>query len=171
MPYSICTAITRQAKRCSLPAALLLAAFGANAEGFDIFSEHQRLNDQVIIATGNIAKLLRVSVDSTPSQYSSLTKPEVYQIGTWCFSSAETLEGKAGLLLVDRSQSVSIAVLTTQINSIKVSFLPTALISCSMLQQQDMSNLLNQLEQQRKQAEALMKAIRQQQQQNQRKSP
>ena len=149
-------------------ATMLLVSGEARAEGFDVFSEHQRLNDQVVIASGNIAKFTRVSIDSSPSPYPSLTRPAVYQIGTWCFSSSENIDGKAGLLLVDRGQSVSVAVLTTQISTIKLSFLPTTLLSCSALQQQDSKALLNQLEAQRKQVEALMQSLRQQQQ-NQRK--
>ena len=146
-------------------AALLLAPVGANAEGFDFFSEHQKLNDQLVIASGNISKLTRVSASSTPTQYSSQPKSEVYQLDNWCFSSAESLEGKAGFLLVDRSQSVSVSIITTQIGTIKLSLLPTTLLSCSQVQLQDLKKLMNQAEEQRKQAEALMQSIRQQQQQ------
>lgn len=170
MKHSIRTAIKNQIKHGYLLVALQLTAIGASAEGFDNFSEHQKLNDQVVIATGNISKLMRVSVDTNPSPFPSSTKPEIYQLGTVCFSSTERLEGKAGLLLVDRIQSVSIAVLSTQINSIKVLVQPTTLLNCSMLQQQDMINIQNQLELQQKQNEALIKSIRQQQQQNRRKS-
>lgn len=135
-----------------------------------MFSEHEKLNDQAIIASGNIGKLARVSSDTNSSGNSSFTHTEIYQIGNWCFSSDAGLAGKAGLLLVDRGRSVSVGVLTMQISGIKVLVRPTTLLDCSALQQEDFKTLMNQIEAQRKQTEALIQSLRRQQQ-NQRKSP
>ena len=95
----------------------------ASAEGFDTFGDQQRLENQAIIATGNIGKRASPANLSSESSYLDRQKQTVFEIGRFCFKSSDSYEdvsGKAGLLLVDQFSKASVGVITESISSIKI---------------------------------------------------
>ena len=141
---------------------------GANADGFEMLDDSQKLADQTIVASGNITKFSSesMSLDGLPSHNNQI----VYQVGQSCFSSFENISDKAGLLLIDKYSIVSIAVLSISITSIKVNIARVTLLDCiEVLKRnnesfnQDANIALQQIGLQRKNNEALIELLKKQQ--------
>ena len=128
-------------------------AFGstAMADGFDTFGDQQRLENQVIVASGNIGKRTSVASYSNDLSYFDRQKQTVYEIGRFCFKSSDSYEdvsGKAGLLLLDQFSNASIAVITESISSIKIKMTAVNVLDCASLTMQEGNRLQKQLQQQ-----------------------
>ena len=118
------------------------------AEGFDTFGDQQRLENEAIIAAGNIGK--RTGLTSYSSDLSNFDrqKQAIYEIGRYCFKSSDSFEdisGKAGLLLVDQYSKASIGVITNSISSIKVKLTGVQILDCVSLSTLERKQLQNQL--------------------------
>jgi len=130
-------------------------AFGANAiaGGFDTYGDQQRLENQVIITSGNVSTRSSVSNTSNYSMdlsYFDRQKQTVFEIGRFCFKisdSFEDISGKAGLLLVDQFSNTSIAVITESISSIKIKFISVIVYDCISLTMQESNRYQKQLQQ------------------------
>ena len=143
------------------------------AEGFDTFGDQQRLENQAIIAAGNIGKRTSLTAYSSDTSYFDRQKQTIYEIGRYCFKSSDSYEdisGKAGLLLVDQFSNTSIGVVTDSISSIKVKLTGVQVLDCVSLSMQESKRLQNQLNQQ---LEALkqQRALLDQMLKNQRPAP
>jgi hypothetical protein len=123
----------------------------ARADGFDTFGDQQRLENQIIITSGNIGKRTSVAGYSNDLSYSDRQKQAVFEIGRFCFKSSDSFEdisGKAGLLLVDQFSNASIAVITDSISSIKIKLTSVTVYDCASLTMQESNRLQKQLQQQ-----------------------
>lgn len=123
----------------------------ALAEGFDTFSDQQRLENQVVVAAGNIGKRMSATSYSNDISYFDRQKQTVFQIGRFCFKSTEAFEdisGKAGLVLLDQYSQASVAVVTESISTIKIKMMSVAVFDCASLTMQEGKQLQNQLQQQ-----------------------
>lgn len=123
----------------------------ALAEGFDTFSDQQRLENQVIIASGNIGKRMSAASSSSDTSYFDRQKQTVFEIGRFCFKSSDAFEdisGKAGLLLLDKYSHSSVAVVTESISTIKIKMTGVTVMDCASLTIQEGKQLQNQLQQQ-----------------------
>ena len=126
-------------------------ASNALAEGFDTFGDQQRLENQVIIASGNIGKRTTAASFSNDLSYFDRQKQTVFEIGRFCFKSSDSFEdisGKAGLLLVDQFSNTSIAVITESISSIKIKMAVVSVLDCASLAMQEGNRIQKQLQQQ-----------------------
>ena len=154
-------------------------ALGPNAlaGGFDTLGDQQRLENQVIITSGNIER--RTSAASYSNDLSNFDrqKQTIFEIGRFCFKSSDSFEdisGKAGLLLVDQFSNASIAVITDSISSIKVKLTPVTVYDCAGLTMQEGSRLQKQLQQQMetwKQQRAILDQMIKDQRATSKKSP
>lgn len=149
---------------------LCATGVGAKAEGFETFGGHQKLTDQTIIASGNISEFSRGSVSSSDLSPLGRQKGVVYQVDQFCFTSPEDISDKAGLLLIDKYSTISIATFSTSISSIKVNVTNVTLLDCVEVIKRDNENFhrdanlaLQQLEMQRKNNEALIELLKKQQ--------
>lgn len=121
----------------------------ALAEGFDTFGDQQRLENQVIIASGNIGKRTSVASYSNNMSYFDSQTQTVFDIGRFCFKapdSYEDISGKAGVLLVDQFSSASVAVITESILSIKIKMTRVVVLDCASLAIQDGNRVQKQLQ-------------------------
>lgn len=123
----------------------------ANADGFDTFGDQQRLEGQVVIASGNISRRTGSSVNTNDifnaDRYRSIT----YDMGRYCFKGAdsdEDLSGKAGLLMLDQFSNAAIGILSPSTSSIKVKLMTVILFDCMTLAIRENNKKLDQLEQQ-----------------------
>ena len=119
----------------------------AIAGGFDTFSDQQRLENQMIIATGNIGK----QTTFTDTSNLNIQKQTVFEIGRFCFKSSDSFEdisGKAGLLLLDQFSSASIGLITESISSIKIKLIRVTVLDCASLALQESKRLQSQFLQQ-----------------------
>ncbi|MGQ2966786.1 hypothetical protein [Methylophilus sp.] len=97
------------------------------AEGFETFSYHEKLNNNLIIAVGGINKIpLRFS----ESQPYEITNDHYYRIGSKCFSSIFDMPNKPGALLIDQYSNINIGVFDNSVLGIKVEYQPVTLIDC-----------------------------------------
>ena len=118
------------------------------AEGFDTFGDQQRLDNQAIIAAGNIGKRTSLTAYSSDLSYFDRQKQTIYEIGRYCFKSSDSYEdisGKAGLLLVDQYSNASIGVITDSISSIKIKLTGVQILDCVSLSTLERKQLQNQL--------------------------
>lgn len=109
---------------------LCASSINANAEGFDMFGEHQKLVNQTIVESGDITEFSRRSQETV-----------VYQIGQSCFVSSENLSRKAGLLLVNQYSNVSIVTFSPEISSIKTAIYSVTLLGCVQVIKQFRENI------------------------------
>jgi hypothetical protein len=126
-------------------------ATNASAEGFDTFGDQQRLENQVIIASGNIGKRTSAASYSNDTSYFDRQRQTVFDIGRFCFKGSDSFEdisGKAGLLLVDQFSNASVAVITDSISSIKIKMTGVIVLDCSSLTMQEGNKFQKQLQQQ-----------------------
>jgi hypothetical protein len=168
--------ITRIDIRWLLRAALIiLPSTPCLADLFDTFDDHEKLQDQVILAVGNVSDISFPSLASTnPLALDNQLgmKPSVHKIGQYCFVYDEPISGNAYMLLADRSNSVSIAALSSDISSVKIKIQPVILVDYGQLRKaehdaltRDAENLKRQMELQAKRNKAMMETITKQQQQ------
>lgn len=152
-----------RAGRLAQVVALALSALPpmAHSEGFDTFTQLDKLEGKAIVKADNIRQLTMVNLN-TPDPYAA-RPPKWYQLGQYCFKSAglEELNGKAGLILVDQLGILSVAVITESIGSVKVTTQQISAYDCAALmrqQAQDMNEDLNrQIEALKRQREAIEK--------------
>lgn len=146
---------------------VLLTCLGtpATASEFDTFSEHAKLVDQQILAVGDIAIMERPSAQPESDYRFGLYRLKLYQLGRFCFASSDNLKGKAGLLLVDRSSTLSVATISSAISGIMVYINAVTNMDCESIRQQDAQQTLDKIDNQRKQIELLLESLKKQQKQ------
>ena len=154
------------ARRIAL-AVLSAATVGANAEGFDSSSDQNKLTDQTIVAAGNIEDYSRAIGSSDTMPPIGLPRQVVYRVAQFCFTSLEDLSGKAGLLLIDKYSTVTVATFSTSLSSIKVNSSRVTLLDCRQVLARDWENfqmnakrLQEEIELQRKQNEAMIELLK-----------
>lgn len=108
---------------------LLFAAIppSALADGYDMFSKHEELKGHVVADAGDFEKINppfgTIGATAVLKLNSNCFKP-IGSLGLWGIGK------KAGLVLVDRSKSISIALLESSIGSIKVETVAAMQIAC-----------------------------------------
>jgi hypothetical protein len=123
----------------------------ALAEGFDTFGDQLRLENLIIIQSGNIGERSRAASYSNDTSYFDRQKQTVFEIGQFCFKSSgsfEDISGKAGLLLLDQFSNASIGVITTSISSIKIKMTGVIVLDCASLTLQEGKQTQKRLQQQ-----------------------
>jgi hypothetical protein len=163
------------AHRLLAVALCIVASTPCMADSFDTFDDHEKLQDQVILAVGSVSDFAFPRITSTnPLAMDNQLglKPSAHKIGQYCFLSGEPMSGNAYMLLADRSNSVSIASLSSYISSVKIKIQAVTLVDCGQLTKaehdaftRDADNLKRQIELQVKQNKAMMDAITKQQKQ------
>lgn len=149
---------------------LCVICIDLKAEVFETSSDYEKLTNQTIIASGNIAEFSRES-EPLYSRLSLDRKKEiVYRVSHFCFASIEDISNKAGLLLIDKYSTVSIAILSTPYSSINVSITNVTLLDCEEVIkreseniEQDFKNFQQEVEMQRKKNEAMIELLKKQQ--------
>jgi len=84
------------------------------ADSFAIFSEHEKLKDNVIIEVGVVNEI----------------KNDFYSIGSYCFSAFSHISNDAALLFKDTQQYISLALLKSELSSVKVKVETINLVQC-----------------------------------------
>lgn len=143
-------------------------AFGSNAlaEGFDTFGDQQRLENQAIIASGNIGKRMSAASYSNDLSYSDREKQTVFEIGRFCFKPAdiyEDISGKAGLLLVDQYSHTSIAVITESISTTRIKMTAVSVLDCLSLSMQESNRIQQEGNRVQKQLQQQLETLKRQQ--------
>lgn len=146
---------------------LIATTFIASADGFDSFGDQKILANRTIFAAGNISVFRQDSrVLSTPTA----PQPTVYQIEQSCFVASDNYSGKAGLLLINRFGTVSLAILASSMSSVRVSSVDVSLVDCAEVSRQSGEQLLLELKRLReqidmsiKQNEAMLELLKKQQ--------
>ena len=149
---------------------LCVASGSTKAEGFDTFGDHQKLENQTIVASGNISSFYFGSGSQGTQSLLGSQREAVYQVGQFCFASSQDNSGKAGLLLVDQNSNVSVATFSTNISSIKVTIFNVTILDCVQLIkrasenfQQDFNDRQAQREIELNKMKAIVEALKKQQ--------
>ncbi|MDD5385454.1 MAG: hypothetical protein PHG89_11325 [Gallionella sp.] len=107
----------------------LLAALPTStfADGYSMFSNHKELKGQAVIEAGDVEKI--------DPPFGKIGAGEVLMLGTNCFEPMGAIgtwgfSKKAGLLLVDRSRNIRLALLESSIGSIKIDIVSVMQVSC-----------------------------------------
>lgn len=99
----------------------------APADGFDMFSRHEELQNHVIVDTGDFEMI------SPP--FGKLGASDVLKLKSNCFEPVGNLGGwgygkKAGLLLVNKEKGIKVALLESSIGSMKVQVTSVIQVGC-----------------------------------------
>ena len=109
----------------ALTAMLLLQQ--AQADGFDMFSRHEELQNHVIVDTGDFEKISpppgKLGVSDVLKLKSNCFEP-IGILGIWSFGK------KAGLVLVGKEKNIKVALLDSGIGSIKVQVVTAIQVDC-----------------------------------------
>ena len=118
--------ISRYAPTLVAITTLLMCQY-ARADGFEMFSRHEELQNHVIVDTGDFEK--------AGSPVGNLGASEVLKLKSNCFQALGNIGAwgygkKAGLLLVNKEKSIKVALLESSIGSIKVQVTGVIQIAC-----------------------------------------
>lgn len=109
--------------------ALFLALFAgpAFADGWAIMSEHEQLKNSVIVGVGEVSRVA--------PPINTKWQTDVYQINGRCLTFTDYRDdrgygGKAALLLVSAQKTLQLALIRTEINSVKVELYPVSILKC-----------------------------------------
>jgi hypothetical protein len=109
-------------------AAFLFASI-AYADGFGIFSEHEKLKGHAIVDAGDIERIeIRSSSGFGPKEFLKLggrCYEPIFSLPFWSYGK------KAGLVLVDSTKSGKIALLENGIGSVDVKVIPVTQVGCA----------------------------------------
>ena len=104
----------------------LLPSF-VHADGYGLFSKHEELRGHAVIDAGDVEKI--------DPPFGKLGASETLKLGANCFEPLSSLGSwgyskKAGLVLVDRSRTVKLALIESSIGSIKVEMVSVMQVAC-----------------------------------------
>lgn len=151
--------------------ALLLAAIPgvAIADSYGLFSKHEELKAHVVVDAGDFEKI--------DPPFGNLGSTDVLKLNSNCFRPMGLLGSwgngkKAGLVLVDRSKTVRVALLKSGIGSIEVETLHVQQVTCPTEDSNglplDPQQRLQELKRQQELLRLQLERLRQQQQQQKR---
>jgi hypothetical protein len=158
--------------------ALGVLSGGAKADALEFdrygYNDPNKLTDQEIIAVGNITEMTRIRDSSVDNSAFPRQKDIVYQIGQpaqFCFTPSDRFMpsdkflNKAGLLLVDKYSSVTIALLSADFNHVlKVDSEQISLLDCASISQQEIKDVLKRMNDMIKKNDVLIQSLKKQQQ-------
>ena len=138
----------------------------ASADSYTLFSKHEEMKAHVVADAGDFEKIT--------SSSDGLSTMEILKLNSNCFRPTGSLGSwgygkKAGLVLVDRNKTISIAFIESSIGSIKVDTLSALQIPCPTEDSGkiilDSQQRLQELRRQQEQLRLQLERLRQQQQQ------
>jgi hypothetical protein len=147
---------------------LVVMPTAATADGYAFLSKHAELKAHFVVDAGDVEKI--------DPPFGKLGATEVLKLNSNCFQPAGSLGSwgygkKAGLVLVDRNESIRIALLESSIGSIKVETTLVLQVACPT---EDSSGLpldpqqrLQELRRQQELLQLQLERLRQQRQQQQ----
>jgi hypothetical protein len=136
-----------------------------HADGYGLFSRHEALKGLAVIDAGDVEIIDppsgKIGVNETVKIGSNCFDP-LGSLGTWGYGK------KAGLVLVDRSRAVKLALIESSIGSIKVEVLPVTQIACTSSSSeglpQDIQQRLQELRRKQELRQLELERLRQQRQ-------
>lgn len=102
----------------------------AHADGYGLFSKHEELKNHAVIDAGDVEKI--------DPPFGKLGASETLKLGANCFQPLGSIDSwghgkKAGLVMVDRSRTIKLALIESSIGSIKIEAVSVIQVNCPTL--------------------------------------